>query len=191
MQIVFSSDELFINAIKFAAKTYGLPINLVVAPEDDYSKIYILTQGNRICGTITVTWAIDGQLEAEGCMPEPLLHQYRDKLCTAYRLAVEPKGYPKYLLASLLMRYCFAHGLACGMRIAIVAVKSKLLRYYRMVGYFPLGTDTFQHPRLNSSHTFVLCPADPDRDSIFRDICSLIDDPISKAEIVFLCPVRT
>jgi hypothetical protein len=186
MHIVYSSDELFINAIEFAAKCYCLPTNLVVAPEDDYSKTYVITQNNQVCGTITVTWAINGQLEAEAFMPDHLLHRYHDKLCTAYRLAVEPKGFPKGFLASLLMRYCFAHGLSCGMRIAIAAIKPELLEYYQNVGYFPFGADTFQHPRLDSPHTFVLCPADSDRDSLFQDLCSLIDDPISKDAIISL-----
>lgn len=171
-------DPEYDEVLALAVRAYELPEESVRVPVDPYSEIYVLRSENEIAGTISVCWATRGPLECQPYLPPQLVERFSSLMCEAYRLAVAPTAAPAGVVARLLMRLCFADGLCAGMRLAVACAKSSMVPYYRRVGYLTLREREFEHPRLRVPHVPMICPANSNHPSLFRDLCQGIPDPL-------------
>lgn len=178
-----ASDPLYANVIALAATAYRRPADRVAAVEDKHSDIYALERGGKLVGTITVTQARRGLIESQEQLPTGLLSAFGDRACYAYRLAVDASAAPGERLGRLLMRLSYSDGLAHGMRLALASVRPEMAEYYRRVGYVSLTGSEFCQPRFGTPHRFVACPADPQRSSLFTDLCRHLTDPLPLAAL--------
>lgn len=166
--------------IAFAAERYGVPAHLATAAEDAYSDIFAFFEGDALVGTITVTRHAVGPIEAAAHYPPAVMTAFGPRIATFYRLAARP-GYGRLGLTA--MRIACWYSLQQGVRLALFSAKPAMVRWYQRVGFEVLTGVPYVHPRLKSEHVALFCPADPNRHSIFADLCAQVDDHLTVAEV--------
>lgn len=166
--------------IAFAASRYGVPAHLATAAEDAYSDIFGFFEGDALVGTITVTRHAVGPIEAAAHYPPAVMAAFGPQIATFYRLAARP-GYGRLGLTA--MRIACWYSLQQGVRLALFSAKPAMVRWYQRVGFEVLTGIPYVHPRLKSEHVALFCPADPNRHSIFADLCAQVDDHLTVAEV--------
>ena len=173
--VKFNSPS-FVEVLKIAAQAYQKPVVDVCYAADEYSEIYSAWFRDEIVGTISVTRAAMGPIVFEEHYPEIILNKFRPVLCSAYRLCVAQRHINNAWISKTLMLSCWADELARGMRLAAIHANSRLVPFYKRFGYVAVKNGGFINPRYGTPSQVMVCPANHQHRSAFREICRGVSD---------------
>ena len=175
-----AAGQVYDDVLAIRGEVYGLAPEKRPEPSDAHSELYCAYWEGRPVGTIRTTRSVQGPLDCEEHFPPGLVADLRPQLCSSSRLCMLRDVPTGLNIPRLLIEVQFLHVVQeLGVRLDLIAVHQRALRYYTRLGYCVLGDSFFLHPFRNAPCHVMGFPVDARRLNPLSHLYKDIKDPLS------------
>lgn len=181
--------DLFFDILQVRNEVYKLAdFTSLIFPFDKYSDQYRLSLEDRPSGCLTVTRALEGEIDCSEYYPEALLETFHEEIVSALKFRILNTVFKDLhahsrMLSSTLVRTAWQDQLNKGARLDLINVERSYIPYYRRMGYHLIEDSNFTHPTLGTDSYCMFLPADPNSKSIAQDLFQQADRPLYLDEV--------
>jgi hypothetical protein len=170
-------SALFAEIITVRSLVYRREPSSLFDPVDEYSEHYVVHNAGTPVAALRVTPCSSGRLDCEEFMPHQLLAKFRDKTVSATRFVALPSIQRTTQIPQLLVAAAWEDQLRRNIRLDIINVHERAVRYYGKLGYELVAESFFIHPTWRTPSHIMVFPASPDRPSPIQPVFRGINDP--------------
>lgn len=176
--------DLFFDILQVRNEVYqSKDISSLIFAFDSYSDQYRLSLGGDPSGCLTVTRALEGEIDCFEFYPESILETYHEQIVSALKFRILNTVFKNLhahsrMLSSTLVRTAWQDQLNKGARLDLINVERSYIPYYRRMGYHLIDDSNFTHPILGTDSYCMFLPADPNIKSIAQDLFQQADNPL-------------
>lgn len=181
-------SDLEFNEILSLRKSFS-STRIVQEDIDGWSEHYLARIGNDPAAALRVTRPENGALDCEN-YPTVLINELGSKICNASGFIAEPKYPLTYKLAHLLLEATWIDVINAGVRLNLMNVHERAVRYYGKMGYMLLANSFFVHPKLKTPSRVMIIPVSPSRDSAFKHIFESVMAPFPCQELYQIAEIE-
>lgn len=150
---------------------------------DSYSEHYLAFMDQAPVATMRVTRKSSGPIECEEYFPQALLKAKAHQICSATRFAATPSVQASTKTAVILTEVVRLHQASMGIRLDVINVHERAVRYYGKMGYELVANSHFVHPTLGTPSYIMVLPVTPNRDSPTVHIFEGVTDTLEISEL--------
>jgi hypothetical protein len=182
-QICYGSDafEEILHLRSLALKT-----PLAAEPDDCdcRSEHYAVRRDKQLCAAIRITRAQSGLLDCEEFYPKTMLHQLRHLIGSASRFVANPIIGREVRVSQLLIEAGWNDQLSKGIRLDVINVHKRAVRYYGKLGYELVANSFFYHPKWNTPSFVMVFPATPHRETPIKHLFKEINHAMNLQDLI-------
>lgn len=175
--VPFGSTD-FDDVLRVRAAVYGNRIGARADETDGHSEHYLCASGGRPLAALRVTRAACGPLDCQEFLPGTLLAEYGGRLGSASRFVALRDAQGSTKIAQLVVEAAWRDQLGRGIRLDVMNVHERAVKYYGKLGYELLAESFFVHPKWKTPSRVMLFPATANRDTPIRPVFEALSDPL-------------
>ncbi len=191
---IWETDDLSIkvgsaNCAKFFGEVLALRTqNGLTQPNngdalvDQYSEHFVAYKSEKPVAALSVTRASRGRLVAQEFFPVELLKRFNDQVCSAFGFCV-CKSSRGRSLANTLISEAWRFEISLGIRLDVIKVERRFVRFYLRLGYLVIPSFDFRHPILGIESTVLCLPVNGARKTVVEPLVGETTNAISDERV--------
>lgn len=172
----FGTGE-FRQILGLRSRVYGSADAAQSDPIDEYSEHYLCLRGEEPVSALRVTRCEAGELDCQAFFPAPLIERCGNLIGSATRFVALPEVQATSKIAQLVVEAAWLDQLERGIRLDLINVHERAVKYYGRLGYELIANSSFTHPKWRTPSQVMVFPATPDRETPIRPVFDGIGDP--------------